>query len=161
MEVSVGGHQTVMVLGSRFSQGGHTLEQWFSGEGEMLELRDGRVHRALGMTSEIRRTQAAPPAWQALSEAPKAIAWQRERDVMPGYQQRQEKITTRKARAPRSNAFGGASWVEEEVSTQRLNGQAWRYTERFAVQGQQVLYSEQCVSPSLCLKLKPLGVVKP
>lgn len=159
LEVSVGSHRTVMALGKREQTGGAWLEQWFSGQGEMLELRDGRIHRALGMTHEVRETRAKPPAWDSRPAlAAPGMAWSRQRQVMPGYQLRLEEVRSQDISPPDAGPFAEAQWVQEEVRTRVLGGPAWQYTERFALREGRVVYSEQCIHPELCFRLRPMGV---
>lgn len=160
LEVTVDGRRSVMALGSREQQRGAWVEQWFSGQGEMLELRDGRIHRVLGMTREVRHTQVSAPGWQALVGPSDGAHWTRQRQVMPGYQVRSEQVSTRPL-AKAMPAQPEASWIEEAVATQLLDGRPWRYSERFALQQGRVVYSEQCIAPDLCFKLRPLGVPQP
>lgn len=157
LDIRVGGHRTVMALGSRFERDGAWVEQWFSGQGEMLELRDGRIERVLGMTHEVRATQGRPEPWRAwLGANAPPRRWQRERLVMPGYQTRSEDVHSQRMVMPGRPPFADAVWIEEQVSTRQLGGQPWRYTERYALRHGTVVYSEQCVSPDLCFKLQPL-----
>lgn len=156
LEVTVGSHRTVMALGSRVQREGAWLEQWFSGQGEMLELRDGRIHRALGMTHEVRDTRATPPAWGAPASTP--TAWSRQRQVMPGYQVRLDEVRSLDLSASAASPLEDAHWVQEDVHTRLLGGQSWHYTERFALREGRVVYSQQCIHPELCLTLRPLGV---
>lgn len=162
LSVKANGHQAYMALGYRDAvvQNGQSVleDTWYSGQQEMLVLRDGRLHRAMGMTHEWRRQDSQPPAWSAVQAQP--TRWQRLRDVMPGYRTAvRDVIDTRAIAAPRANTAwpAGVQWFEDQVSSTHADGRPWLYTQRFAWHPQQgVLYSEQCLAPEVCLTLSPV-----
>jgi len=131
----------------------------------------------MGMTQELRAqvpNNPAAPSWQAIAEATQskasggALVWSRTRDVQPGYRYGVvEYITSRQIKptqaqqAQAGNAAETAVWFEDQVEGKAQDGQTWRYIEQFAVANNRVVYSLQCVGPDLCLRLQPLGVMKP
>jgi hypothetical protein len=178
--VSFDGKASVMALGAREMRGAAVHEHWYNGQGEMLHLVNGRVQQALGFTHELRQqTGMAPPAWssfgaalgqtlgQALGQGQtiRPVTWSRQLDVMPGYRFGvKEFVVSRSEAEPARLPEGvpaGAQWVADEVQGKKANGSPWVYAQRFAVANDRVVYSEQCLAPVVCLKLRPLGVVVP
>ena len=174
--VSVDGNASVMALGARETRGNAVHEHWHNAQGEMLYLVNGRVQQALGFTHELRHQTGAPPDWGSLvAEGPKptqtampdnkALAWKRLLDVMPSYRYGvEELVLTRMVAEPARLPEGvpaQALWVVDEVQGKKANGSAWLYAQRFALVNNRVVYSEQCLAPAVCLKLRPLGVVVP
>jgi hypothetical protein len=162
LSVKAHGNQAYMALGYRdvlVQNGKSVLEDtWYSGQQEMLVLRDGRIHRVIGMTHEWRRQESQPPAWASVQAQP--TRWQRQRDVMPGYRIAvRDVIETRAISPPRFSASwpAGAQWFQDDVTSSHPDGRPWRYTQRFVWHPQQgVLYSEQCIAPEVCLTLSPV-----
>lgn len=187
LSVSIDGKTSVMALGQREVRGTAVHEHWYTGQGEMLYLVDGRVQQALGFTHELRQQTGEPPAWSSfktaqqqtpptkpvaepvpvpvLSYEPQDFSWKRQLDVMPGYRFGvQETVQTRTVAEPARLPDGvpaRALWVAEEVRGKKANGLPWVYAQRFALVNERVVYSEQCLAPALCLALRPLGVVVP
>ncbi|CAN1486303.1 Group 4 capsule polysaccharide formation lipoprotein GfcB [Burkholderiaceae bacterium] len=177
--VSVYGKASVMALGARETRGNAVHEHWYNGQGEMLHLVDGRVQQALGFAHELRQQTGAPPAWASFqgemqrtqaqaerqAQATKDVTWKRQLDVMPGYRFGvQETLVSRTLAEPDRLPEGvpaNAQWVADEVFGKKANGLPWVYAQRFAVANGRVVYSEQCLAPAVCLKLRPLGVVVP
>jgi hypothetical protein len=167
--VSVDGKASVMALGAREARGTAVHEHWYTGQGEMLYLVNGRVQQALGFTHELRQQTGTPPAWgrfdAALVQATQDVVWTRQLDVMPGYRFGvQETVVSRTVAEPTRLPEGvpaQAQWVVDEVLGKKANGLPWVYVQRFAVANGRVVYSEQCLAPAVCLKLRPLGVVVP
>jgi hypothetical protein len=165
--VSVAGRVSLMALGERKVQGKppdeRVHEYWYTGQGEMLYLLNGRIQEAKGFTHEWRAQNSAPPAWADLLTSQRALTWRRQLDVMPGYQYGVvTHITSYPIATPKSLPEGvsaQARWVEDAVDAKTLEGRPWRYTQRFAVLDGRVVYSEQCVADSFCLKLRPMGLV--
>jgi len=189
--VSVDGKASVMALGKREVRGTAVHEHWYTGQGEMLYLVDGRVQQALGFTHELRQQTSAPPAWSSFkavqqqtpqttslttpvvaavpepepSHANQDYLWKRQLDVMPGYRFGvQEAVVTRAVAKPvrlPDRVPANALWVADDVQGKKANGLPWVYAQRFALVNESVVYSEQCLAPALCLALRPLGVVVP
>jgi len=47
-------------------------------------------------------------------------------------------------------------WVEDQVKSTKADGTPWTYTQRFALENKQVVYSEQCISPALCFRFRKI-----
>ena len=165
--VSVQGRVSLMALGERKVQGNTPDEQvheyWYTGQGEMLYLLNGRIQEAKGFTHEWRAQNSAQPAWTGLLTSQRALTWRRQLDVMPGYQYGLvTHLTSYPIATPKALPEGvsaQARWAEDTVVAKNQQGRAWLFKQKFAVLEGQVVYSEQCVSDSFCLKLRPLGVV--
>lgn len=164
------GHKAAMALGWRKAEGAVVQEYWYSGQREMLHLLNGRLYNVMGMTHELRapmpavQTVRATPSWQAIAEAAQsrthdgALVWSRTRDVQPGYRYGVVEYITSKqvppTRAQQALIGRPADWYEDQVDSKTQDGQAWRYTDVFAVANGRVVYSLQCVGPNLCLHLQ-------
>lgn len=165
--VSIEGRASVMALGERRLEGGadlqHVHERWYTGQGEMLYLVDGRIQQALGFTHEIRgQTSNAAPAWQEVLQINREVTWQRQIDQMPGYRYNVVNyISTYQTAPPRKLPDGvtpDARWVTDLVQGKSQDGQAWWYLQKFALLNGRVVYSEQCIDKDRCLQMRPLGV---
>jgi hypothetical protein len=167
--VSVGGRVTVMALGERTLVGVAPNvarhEYWYTGQGEMLYLRNGRIQEAKGFTHEWRGQTSSPPEWAVVLQSNRALSWRRQVDVMPGFRYNLvDHLTTYKLSSPRQlpeQVQPTAVWVGDAVKSKNENGRAWRFEQRFAIEHGVVVYSEQCLALELCLKLRTLGVVVP
>lgn len=168
LALELDGRSAVMALGTRRVEGvapfEDVTESWYNGQGEMLVLRNGRIHLAIGLAQEWRNNQSKPPQWRDVAASDFAIAWPRQLDRMPGYRfDVPEQITTRRIPTPKDAPKAvppSAQWFADEVRSQTRQTRPWQFTQRFAVVDQRVVYSEQCVSETVCLKLRPLAVVE-
>ena len=79
---------------------------------------------------------------------------------MPGYRYGQvDHLWTGPVAPPASPPHGvpaNAAWYDEAVLSQTESGRPWEFRQRFAVLDGRVQYSEQCLSPKICLSLRPL-----
>jgi hypothetical protein len=95
----------------------------------------------------------ALPGWQQLATSREPLRWERVRDVMPGYRYGvHDKLVLTVVPPPRSSKLIGIDpkqlvWFEERVesSTDEALPPA-----RYAVQGDRVVYAEQCVGRERC-----------
>jgi hypothetical protein len=165
--IEIDGRKTAMALGSRQEvvEAGQVLvhEHWYSGHREMIHMVNGRIQTALGLTVEWRRQRSLPPSWSALSDATEPVGWQRELDIMPGYRFGQtDRIDTQASFAPHGapSQVAGTRWFSDTVRSPQPLGADWVYQQHFAVQQGRVMYSEQCLSPSVCFKFKHLGLIQ-
>ena len=165
VRISVNGRQSWMALGEQRLGANGTHTYWYSGQGEMLHLQDGRLVAAIGLTHELRGQVGEAPSWHTLAQALQPLVWHRQRDWMPGYRYGVPEHVSSQRTQPtpqQSQQVGpGAQWFVDQVHTQMASGHAWHYQEWFAVRDQQVVFSEQCLAPRLCLTLHHVGVVKP
>lgn len=166
MLIETDGRQVVVALGERTTsasaQGETVDEYWYSANREMLHLRNGRLHTVLGMTTEWRGQSATPPTWTALLAHGQPHSWSRTRDEMPHYRYGiTDRIVTqpvpagpRSASASLPTAGRPVRWVQDQIETLTPQGQRWSFTQHFAVAHNQVVYSEQCIAPGLCLRIQ-------
>jgi hypothetical protein len=164
--IEIEGRNTAMALGNRevLTETGRASlhERWYSGQGEMIHMVDGRIHTAVGLTVEWRRQRSNPPAWDLLAKSSSAVAWSRELDVMPGYRYGQaDRIETQLGIAPNGAPAlpRDATWFVDQVRSPQSLGGDWAYTQTFAIHQGRVVYSEQCLAPTVCFKFKPLGMI--
>lgn len=164
--IEIDGRKTAMALGSRevlTSNGQAQLhERWYSGQREMIHMVDGRLYTAVGLTVEWRQQRSAPPSWDAVALSKTGLSWQRQLDVMPGYRfGHTDELFTREGSAPpRAPAFpAGTRWFSDAVRSPQALGDDWVFAQYFAVQEGRVVYSEQCLAPSVCFKFQPMGRV--
>jgi hypothetical protein len=165
--VSANGHEALMALGERRDTidefKNRTHEYWYTGQGEMLYLVNGRIHQALGFTNEIRSQTSAEPPWEQLSKSSNSIAWGRKIDLMPGFRYGLvNNITTFKIAAPNflpEHLPEPMHWIADLVESKSGDGQVWWYLQRFALHDGRVVYSEQCITERLCLKIRNLGIL--
>ncbi len=140
-------------------------EYWYTGQGEMLYLRNGRIQEAKGFTQEWRGQTSSPPEWADLLQSNRAISWRRQLDVMPGFRYNLvDHITTYNLPTPKQlpeSVPTNALWIGDSVESKIENGRPWRFEQKFALEQGVVVYSEQCLAPELCFKLRTLGVVVP
>ena len=61
------------------------VDVFYSGQGEVVRVQNGRIVGALGLTTEWRRVDVVSPTWAAIARAPAEARVLRTRDVMPGY----------------------------------------------------------------------------
>lgn len=174
LRVQVRGRQSLMVLGQRVvgpeGTGGPegrpvaSDEYWYSPQSELMQLRDGRLWRVMGMTTEWRRQEAQAPAWHDVPASGDAVAWVRQVDRMPGYRwAERDEVRTRRVQPPtdvEAAAVGQrwpqAQWFEDAVHSRDGVGRPWAFVQRFALWQGQVVYSEQCIAPDLCVALMRL-----
>ena len=151
-----------MILGYRQFQEDKLIEHWYTGAGEMIETVDGRIHKALGTTSEIRRNTGQAPSWQTVSESRVPLTWQRRLDIMPGYRfGLEEKISTRQLTEVEIPVVPGVEkrglvWFQDDVQAKDIQGQAVTYQQLFAFRNKQLIYSEQCISEMMCLRIQSI-----
>jgi hypothetical protein len=140
------------------------VEVYYSGTGEVLRLRDGRLVGASGLATEWRRVEDRAPAWRALVTAREPAAFARVRDVMPGYRSGvRDELLLHPIEAPRRSALQvidprTLTWFEERTRSRgfELRGTpadtlpAARYALDLSGSEPAVVYSEQCVAKDLC-----------
>ncbi len=165
LEVEWQGRKAAMALGYRETKGTQVSEHWYSGQGEMIKLVNGRVVQVLGMTKEVRHVSGTPPVWADLLAHRSPVAWSQTKEVMPLYRYGLQEFFLSQQSTPTASekviASEATAWVVEDVKSKTEKGTTWIYQQKFALVGDKVIYSEQCVAPEMCFKLRPLGVVVP
>lgn len=143
------------------------IDVWYSAAGEVIKLQGGRVVGTAGLVPDWRAVRLAPlPDWRHIPAA--GLSYTREIDQMPGYRFGiRQSLVLRSIPAPTDVSLPRAqpaelSWFEEAqvgASADPLP------PVRFAVDLRQtpprVLYSEQCLTPSLCFSFEPWPATAP
>lgn len=155
----------MLVLGYVDTHPQGDIEVWYSSQQEILKIQNGRIVGSAGLTTDWAgvRFPADPPSWGAVSA--QGAAYQRIRDEMPGYKFNlldNLRLTPwaglppikLPASLPESKART-YQWFREvavPVHGQALppSWYAWGMHRGVAT----VVYSEQCLSPVLCLKMQ-------
>ena len=85
LRVTVRGRVVLMVLGYVEPHPEGQVETWYSSEGEVIRLQNGRIVATAGLETDWRAVRNfSLPAWKDLVGRP-AVVYRRERDEMPGY----------------------------------------------------------------------------
>jgi hypothetical protein len=165
LEVEWQGRKAYMALGYRETQGPNVSEHWYSGQGEMMKLVNGRIVQVFGMTHEVRSVTTNSPVWNDVLTHRSPIVWYQTKDLMPRYRYGLQEFVKTQQITPNPSekalASDASAWLVEEVRSKDEKGKPWVYQQKFALLGDRVIYSEQCVAQEMCFKLKPLGVVVP
>ena len=161
LQVEFDGHKAYMALGRREVVNGKLHEYWYSAQREMMMLSNGRIEQVFGMTRELRQVNGEQPTWLSLLKQDHPVVWKRRLDLMPGYRYGVTEIVTgyrtnRPGHAP-GDVAASATWIHETVKRQEPDDQISTYTQWFAIQEGNVVYSEQCLAAQMCFKLMPLG----
>lgn len=163
LRVHVSGRTLLLVLGYKEAAPDGAIEIWYSAQGEVVKLQRGRIVATDGLSTDWRavRFSRPPPDWQTLAKHG-PLRYTRSRDEMPGYRfgLRDTLIATVIA-APthsliRDIAPASLHWIEETCLPS--DSRELLPPSRFAFQNmdgrETVVYSEQCLSPTLCLALQ-------
>jgi hypothetical protein len=136
------------------------VDVYYSGQGDVVRVQNGRIVGALGLTTEWRRVDVVAPPWTAIAKSPEQARVVRTRDVMPGYLSGlREELRVRAVGAPSGSALRGIdpqslAWFEESVAHRPAPGVQALPPTRYAVDLAQgdgtVMYAEQCLAVDLC-----------
>jgi hypothetical protein len=155
LRVTVRGRVALLVLGYVEPHPEGEIDTWYSVEGEVLRLQNGRIVGTAGLETDWRAVRnVSLPAWKDMVGRP-ALVYSRERDEMPGYRFGiAENVTLYSVPAPSNSRLAvlpadGLRWYEETVLGQP-DGLA---SARFALHAGEprVVYGEQCLSQKLCI----------
>jgi hypothetical protein len=164
LRVTRGRHVGLLWRGSVERAPEGPVEVYYSGTGEVLRLRDGRLVGLLGLATEWRQVVDRAPPWSAVLAAHEPIAFGRNRDVMPGYRSGvRDELVLRRISPPDQSALRALdarslTWFEERVRSRgfTLPGvpsdtlPAARYALDVSGPRPAVVYAEQCVASDLC-----------
>lgn len=170
LRVTVNKNVALMVLGYVDTTPQPGTQVWYSAEKETLRLWNGRLAGTAGLATDWRSVRFGEvPSWRAALAG--NTRYQRQRDVMPGYQvDTRDEVTIVPVAPPRNSALvgmpaGRLQWFEERTAAQgHVPGlPAALFAVDLSGQGEPVVYSEQCLSPSLCITLQawPAAVPAP
>lgn len=164
----VGSVPAMMVLGYVDPHPQGDIEVWYSAQQQMLKTQNGRIVGTGGLATDWTnvRFSPAPPAWQTMGTT--RMRYERTRDEMPAYTfGLSEQLTltpwagvpdiTLPAALPESKARK-YQWFGETVapgsareSTQVLPTAWYAWGRHRGVNT--VVYSQQCVAPTVCLRM--------
>lgn len=159
LRVTTEGRVVILALGYVESQLDGSLEIWYSGKGEVLRLKNGRIVGTSGLATDWRDVRyQTTPAWAAVGSAPVKIV--RDRDEMPGYRfniremlmlcATDEPVKNNMRRAPSTSL----RWFDERMIFSDRFGAEFpiaRYAVDFSSPTGEVVYAEQCLAVDLCL----------
>ena len=155
LRVTVRGRVALVVLGYVEPHPEGQIETWYSSEGEVIRLQNGRIVATAGLETDWRAVRNfSLPAWKDLVGRP-AVVYRRERDEMPGYRFGiAESVSLYPVPVPSNAKLVGLPvhelrWYEEAV----LGQPDGLPSARFALHAGEprVVYGEQCLSQNLCL----------
>jgi hypothetical protein len=157
LRVSTQGRNALMVLGYEDPTDSGPIETWYSREGEVLRLQNGRMVGTAGLTVDWQSVRyKGLPAWAEMAGG-QVAEFERQRDEMPGYRFNvADQLVLRPVPPPANAALEGLNaadlvWYEETVM--RPNGPlpSARYALRDKDGVRTVVYGEQCLSAQFCM----------
>jgi len=155
LRVTAQGRIAYMARGSAEQTPEGRIDVWYSGDREVMRLRDGRLVGMVGTTTEWRRVVVPSlPDWREVAKGP-VVHWTRIRDVMPGYRMGiGDALTLRRTSAPKDTALvrldaDQYTWFEE--SSQGTDLPPARYAVDLRGAEAVVVYAEQCLSSNFCV----------
>ena len=160
LRVTVRGRVVLMVLGYIEPHAEGQIETWYSAEGEVMRLQNGRVVATTGLETDWRAVRNfSLPAWKDVaSMAGRApVVYRRERDEMPGYRYGiAETVSLYAVPAPFNARLAvlpsqGLRWYEEAVRGQPDGLPSARFALQTRDGEPRVVYGEQCLSLNLCI----------
>jgi hypothetical protein len=172
MRVEVSGRPTaLMVMGYVDPHPAGEIESWYSAGREVIKIQNGRVVSTAGLETDWLAVRYPDQLLKWEDVPAGGIALQRHRDQMPGYGYGVQEVlwvtplaAPPTERLPPSLPLGLASsyrWFQQDTrsSTAEPLPRAWfAWGKHRGVQT--IVYSEQCLSPSLCLKMQRWPVVE-
>jgi hypothetical protein len=149
----------LLVLGYVDAHPQGDIEVWYSAQGEVLRLQNGRLVGAAGLPVEWRRVAypQTPPDWQSV--LPEGARFSTVRDEQPGYRLGlvEQVLLTPLSKSPLlpNPAFAKAAWFQESYSDAHGDSrpEAWFALGRYGDQNA-IVYSRQCLSATVCLSLQ-------
>lgn len=153
LRVAVRGRLVLMVLGYVEPHSAGEINTWYSSEGEVLRLQNGRVIATVGLETDWRAVRNfSLPVWKNVDESTN-VSYRRERDEMPGYRYGiAEDVSLYAIPAPSDSKLKGAfvsdlRWFAESTEGLPLA----RYALRTTAGESSVIYAEQCLSREFCI----------
>lgn len=156
----MGGQPALLVLGYVDAHPQGDIEVWYSAQGEVLRLQNGRLVGAAGLPVEWRRVAypKMPPAWQSVP--PEGARFSSVRDEQPGYRLGliEQVLLTSLPKPPLElpgQAFAAAAWFQENYTDASgpTRPAAWFALGTYGDQ-KTIVYSRQCLSARVCLTLQ-------
>lgn len=155
-----GAKPALAVLGYIDSHPQGDIEVWYSAQGEVLRLQNGRLVGAVGLPVDWRHMAfpQTPPAWQSVPS--EGARFTSVRDEQPGYRVGlvEQVVLTPLQHAPfvlPDKTQASAAWFQESYTgvSGSTRPDAWFAFGNYG--GQKIIvYSRQCLSASVCLSLQ-------
>lgn len=155
-----GAKHALLVLGYVDAHPQGDIEVWYSAQGEVLRLQNGRLVGATGLPVEWRRVvySQTPPAWQAVPL--EGARFSSVRDEQPGYRSGlvEQVVLTPLPQAPLelpNQTHATAVWFQERYANAMglTRPDAWFAFGNYGTQ-KTIVYSRQCLSSNVCLSLQ-------
>src|SRR5687768_7194065 len=106
LRVTRGKHVALLWRGSVERAQALPVDVYYSGQGEVVRVQNGRIVGAVGLTTEWRRVDVTSPSWAEITKTPAGARVIRSRDVMPGYiSGLREELVVRPVAAPSGSAL--------------------------------------------------------
>lgn len=150
-----------MVLGYLDSQDTQSVETWYSADGEVIQLREGRIVGTAGLPYDWAHVKlSALPNWGELANG-QPMAYTRQRDSRVGYAYN----VTDHIEVVRPSGTSAA--LQFPATAPRLPDTAWWVQETTSAlpaayvavlptaNGPTWVYSYQCLTPQVCLSMQP------
>lgn len=158
------GHHAYLALGYLDAHPGGAVYVWYSAAGEVVKLQNGRLVGTAGLPVDWREVRLPPlPAWQDIPA--EGLRYQREIDRMPGYRFGRVQTLLLRPVPPAQNVTlrhaqpAQLRWFEEvELGEGGERLPPARYAVDLSRLPGQVVYSEQCLSATLCFSFEPWPV---
>ena len=146
-----------MVLGYDDESPNGPVQTWYSQAGQVLQLRDGRLHATKGFPVDWTSVRYQDlPSWDGATRRPRT-RFIRYRDEMPGYRIGVFDAVTLRTIAPPADArLSGIDpsqlrWLEETTDTALKGMPSARYGLLERDGRLSVVYGEQCLSAQFCM----------
>jgi hypothetical protein len=160
-----------MVMGYADPDPAGEIETWYSARREVIKTQNGRIVSTAGLETDWVGVRYAdqPPNWDSVPVS--GVVLQRQRDQMPGYVYGlvdtllvTPLVTAPDEHLPTSLPLDVAStyqWFQQDTLSDAGEPlpRAWfAWGKHLGMQT--IVYSEQCLSPSLCLKMQRWPVLE-
>jgi len=157
LRVSTPERALLMVLGYEDTLPDGPVQTWYSQAGQVLQLRDGRLHATKGFPVDWTSVRYQDlPSWDGATRRPRT-RFIRYRDEMPGYRIGVFDAVTLRTIAPPADArLSGIDpsqlrWLEETTDTALKGMPSARYGLSERDGRLSVVYGEQCLSAQFCM----------
>lgn len=170
LRVTVRDRSVLMVLGYLDNTPQGTIETWYSSEGEVLSLLNGRVLSTNGLELDWRNVKyRLLPAWSEMSglnNNTAQVEFTRTHDQMPAYKFGVSEVVNLYGVSPPSNSnlaglpANQLQWYEEKVKGTSHSLPSARYGLSTKNGQTVVVYGEQCFSSELCFSWQTWPVAK-
>jgi hypothetical protein len=155
----------LMVMGYSDADPAGEIETWYSAKREVIKTQNGRIVSTAGLEIDwvAVRYPGQPLSWDAVP--PNGVAVQRQRDQMPGYAYGLDDVlwVTPLASAPLdrlpaslpADVASNYRWFQQDTHSAAGDALPRVWFAWGQHRGMQtIVYSEQCLSPTLCLKMQ-------